>query len=189
MISSAMPGALLIVSAIGMQTGTVGELLLKLFSLLSGGLVIYISIKDFQKPGSSRWLGADMTMVFTGFLILAIGSRAFDPMRGFQPAHLYFLTAFLMIFKGVMFPDAKIKRGFLVGKEDIVFRKRAFGQSVVIAAPYLNDIRIVESSISFVPLSGAPLNIDLTGYEMLEETREAIVAAWAAQRAGEISED
>ena len=188
-ISGALPGVLLILSAIEMQTDTMGELLLKLFSILSGGMVVFISFRAYQKPGSARWLGADMTMVFTGFLILTIGSRSFDAISGFQPAHLYFLTAFMMIFKGVMFPDAKIKRGFLIGKNDILFKKRAFGKSIVIPESHFQDIRANKEILSFMPPSGEPLNIDLTGYEHLVETRDSVVAAIAEQRAGESPED
>ena len=188
-ISSALPGILLIVSALEMNTDTIGELLLKIFSILSGGMVVFISVRAYRNPGSARWLGADMTMVFTGFLILAIGSRAYDAFRGFQPAHLYFLTAFLMIFKGVMFPDAKIRRGFLVGSKDILFSKRAFGQPLVIPEVNTVHINVNQENISFVSASGETINIDLKGYEHLDETRDAILAALVTKREEESEKD
>lgn len=188
-ISGSLPGLFLMLSAVGMNTNTVGELLLKIFCILSGGMVVFISFKAYQKPGSTRFLGADMTMVFTGFLILAIGSRAYDISKEFQPAHLYFLTAFLMIFKGVMFPDAKIKRGFLVGSKDVLFKKRAFGQSVVIPETCLAKITVNKEDLTFASPSGEQMNIDLTGYENLNETCAALIAAVAATRADESEED
>lgn len=122
MMSTLIPGLILILSVVSSINKNEGILWLKIFSALAGVLVIFASVREFKKPGSSKFMGADTTTVFTGFLILAQGSNMFNALKGFQPAHGYFLAGFFVIFKGVMVPEKKLQRGFIVTEDEIKFR-------------------------------------------------------------------
>ena len=122
MMSTLIPGLVLILSVVSSINKNEGILWLKILSALAGILVIFASVREYKKPGASKFMGADTTTVFTGFLILAQGSNMFNALKGFQPAHGYFLAGFFVIFKGVMFPEKKMQRGFIVSEDEIKFR-------------------------------------------------------------------
>ncbi len=130
MISQALPGFMLILSVVGTQPDMVGALLLNAFCIIAGSLLVFFSVREYKFPGKGKKPGIDSVMVFSGLIIIAQGAQVFDAPKGFQPAHLYFLAGAIFIFKGVMFPESKIKRGFIISENSIEFRDSLFKSSI-----------------------------------------------------------
>lgn len=149
LISNGMPGLLLVLSVIGNDPETVGALVLNAFCFLSGILVFFFSVRQYKKYGQSNPSRTDMVTVFTGLLLIAQGSLIFDAIKGFQPAHLYFIAAAMLIFKGVMFPESKIRRGFIITPGEITYASGPFRKKVKLSSSNLSDIVASGNKIIF----------------------------------------
>lgn len=163
MIARALPGFALIVSVIGTNPATVGAVLLNAFCLISGLLVIGLSIFSYIRPYKIKSPEPDMVAVLTGLLLITQGTQLFDAIKDFQPAHLYFAAAALFIFKGVMFPGSKIKKGFLISDETVKYSSSPFRKSIVYSSKNLQDISLSGNTIVFRYLTGKIKKVILRG--------------------------
>jgi hypothetical protein len=163
MVSQAMPGFVLAISVAGTDMATVGNFLLNAFCLVSGVLVIFFAVREYKFPGNGRKPGTDMVTVFTGLLVIAQGSQIFDALKGFQPAHLYFSAGALFIFKGVMLPESKIRRGFIISHDTVVYKRSLFRSSVKISGMDLADIYLTGNTVNFLYKSGDIKMVSLKG--------------------------
>ncbi len=179
MLATAIPGVVLFMSALSSSNDTVLLSGIKFFSCIAGLLVVIASVREFVKPGSVTIMGVDTITVFTGFLIIALGANMYDAMKGFQPAHGYFLAGFITIFKGVMVPERKIRRGFTVMENEISFKKTLFGSPTLIPISGLTKIEYSDNKIHFhyadttqksVPTSGSS-----NGAQMAEALNQLLV--------------
>lgn len=177
MLSTAMPGAILILSTLSHSAETVGGLLLKIFSIGSGLAVVILSVMEFRKPGSNRWMGVDMISVLTGFLIIAQGAAAYHPQKDFQPAHLLFLAGFFYIFKGYMFPEAKLKKGFTVNDNEIIFKRSFMSAEKKISRINFKGISMEGNDIIFQMNESENIRISLKGAANQQEIFERLSVA------------
>ena len=179
MLATAIPGLVLFMSAISSSHETVLLSGIKFFSCLAAIIVVIVSVKEFIKPGSASFMGADTITVFTGFLIIALGANMYDAMKGFQPAHGYFLAGFIAIFKGVMVPEKKIKRGFTVSQNEITFKSSLFGKPTKLPIQGLSKIEYAENKIHFFYADKSQQSVKILGSsnggQMVEALRRFLV--------------
>ncbi|MDQ3050229.1 MAG: hypothetical protein M3Q95_05030 [Bacteroidota bacterium] len=149
LISNSLPGFLLVLAVIGNDPGTVGALLFNAFCFISGILVVFFSIQQFRLHWKGNPSRADMVTVLTGLLLIAQGALIFDAAKEFQPAHLYFIASAMLIFKGVMFPEAKIRRGFIISSDKIAYTSGPFRKNVLLPATNISDVVASGNKIVF----------------------------------------
>ncbi|MBL0341016.1 MAG: hypothetical protein IPP71_08890 [Bacteroidetes bacterium] len=180
MMSTLIPGFVLILSVLTSFQSNQGLVLLKLFSAIAGFLVVFSSIREDKKPGSTTWMGTDTITVFTGFLILAQGSM-YHALKGFQPAHGYFLAGFIIIFKGVMVPEKKIKRGFTVTEFTVKFKNSLLMPAKSFPVEGMSKIEFKEDTIYFIYADSSTLSASVksaaNGKEMTKELNEMVFGA------------
>ena len=169
MVSGAAPGFILAISVIGSDPATVGAFILNLITFIFGALVIFFAIREFKSPGKATQPGSDMVSVFTGLLLITQGAQMFDALKGFQPAHMYFVAAALFIFKGVMFPESKIKKGYLISGEFISYSISPFKSTIKLPRQHLNDIYKSEKVINFGYAEGVIKTVKMKGVSNLDE--------------------
>ncbi len=163
MLATAIPGLVLFMSALSSSNETVLLSGIKFFSCIAAFLVIIASVREFLKPGSVTIMGIDTITVFTGFLIIALGANMYNALKGFQPAHGYFLAGFITIFKGVMVPEKKIKRGFTVTEKEIRFNKSLFSKIVKLPISGLTKIEYSENEIHFYYADNSRQSVSVSG--------------------------
>jgi hypothetical protein len=173
MISTLVPGALLILSSLSPGGSTIGSVLLKIFNITAGGLVVFASVREFRKPGSMKWFGADMIMVLTGFLIIAQATSAFKLEKGFQPAHLLFVAAAITIFKGVMVPESKINRGCKINGSSIEL-KVSFLKTIKFDLSELKQLELIDNKLLFQMQNDTTLHANLNQYANAKEIYDAL---------------
>ncbi len=149
MLANVFPAVAIISTAFSSPMDNTSQILVKVFSILTGVLVIYSSVKSYQKPGPNKLFGADTGFMFTGFMMIAQGGNMFNALKGFQPAHLYFLAGFILIVKGFLFPDSRIKRGFIIHENEVKFKKSLLLSSNTVPANSVIDVQYVESNMVF----------------------------------------
>lgn len=174
MLATAIPGVVLLMSALSSSNETVVLSGIKFFSCIAGLLVVIASVKEFIKPGSVTIMGVDTITVFTGFLIIALGANMCDALKGFQPAHGYFLAGFITIFKGVMVPERKIRRGFTVMENEISFKKTLFGSPTLIPISGLIKIGYTNNNIHFHYSDTTQKSVSISGSSNGVQMAEAL---------------
>lgn len=168
MISLLIPGIVLIVAAVLSPSLTVGELLLRVFSAAAGMIVMYTSFIEFRQPGTVKWMSIDTMMIYSGLLILVQGTMIFNPYVGIQIAHLFFIVSVLSIFKGVMYPDSRLIRGFLISKDDIKFKLWHFAKTSTVLKTQVEKITLIKNTLNFHLNDKTIHNVDLSDYEQNE---------------------
>ncbi len=174
LFSNGIPGLLLVISVIGNKPETVGALVLNAFCFLSGILVCFFSVRQYKNHGQPNVSRADMVTVFTGLLLIAQGSLIFDAIKGFQPAHMYFIAAAIMIFKGVMFSESKIRRGFIITPGEVTYASGPFRKKVKLSSSYLSDIAASGTKIIFRYNDDKTTQVKVPGSEGTIELAEAL---------------
>lgn len=170
MLGGVVPGVVLILAAFSVEPQSSGGYFLRYFNFLSGIFIVIYNYLEYRKPGVLKQkIGADMALVLSGLLVIAQGASSFDPAKGFQPAHLLFLAGSFSIFKGVMFPEAKIRRGFVITGEKVFFRTSLFSKTISINTSDLNSITREKDVITFSDTGNNQTKIDLSGYQNAEE--------------------
>ena len=169
MISQALPGFVLALSVLGTHPVKVGEYLLNAFCFVSGILVIFFSVREFIFPGKGKKPGTDMVTVFTGLLVIAQGAQVFDALKDFQPAHLYFLAGTIFIFKGVMLPESKIKRGFTISDIEVTYHKSLFRANVKFPVKDLEAVYLKGNVLQFQYRENEIKTLHLKGKTALNE--------------------
>lgn len=147
MMAASVPAFVLISASFNVPAETYGSVILKYFNIVAGVIILAVNYMGYKYPEKKRILGLDMTLVLSGLLILAQGASSYDPFNGFQPTHLVFMAGTLFIFKGVMLPEAKIKRGFTITENEIIFREKYFSKNVIINRDEL--IKIIQEKRCF----------------------------------------
>ncbi|HMT30151.1 MAG TPA: hypothetical protein PKD91_12810 [Bacteroidia bacterium] len=179
MLSTALPGVILMMSAISSKHDTLPLLAIKFFSCLAAFMVIFTSIREFKKPGSYKWMGADTITVFTGFMIIALGANMYNAFKGFQPAHGYFLAGFITIFKGVMVPEKKIKRGFTVTESEVRFNRSFLSGTKKIPVEGISKIELIGHEIVFKYSNNSEHRISVSkaanGSQMADSLRQLLM--------------
>jgi hypothetical protein len=166
MVQSVTPAILLILTAVSANSETVGGMLLRVLTLATGFVIIYGSVKDYKSPGSGKWMGLDTSMMFSGMLLIAQGAWMYKPEKGFQPAHMLFIGASVLIFKGVMFPESKVKAGFEINEKTFSFKRLLFSRTVEIPMNEINSFKLTGDKMDVVLHSGKHLTLNLNGFEL-----------------------
>ena len=166
MIQSVTPAVLLILTAVSANSETVGGMLLRVLTAATGVIIIYGSVKDYKNPGSGKWMGLDTSMMFSGMLLIAQGAWMYKPEKGFQPAHMLFIGASIMIFKGVMFPESKVKTGFEINEQTLSFKRFLFSRTIEIPMNEINSFKLTGDKMSVILHSGKELALNLNGFEL-----------------------
>ncbi len=156
MISEALPGLVLTLAAFDGPRVTVLDVLLNGFSFLSGLLIIFFSVKAYKQQGNNKKFDTDIISVLSGFMVIAQGTQMFDAVKEFQPAHLYFLAGAIFIFKGVMLPVKKTRKGFTISENSIEYK----------AAPLQSKITLERKGLAEVSNSGNKLNFSYSSGEV-----------------------
>lgn len=167
LLTQALPGLILVLAAIDSPRETIGAALLSAFSFVAGLFIIYSSVKEFKFPGVGKKPGTDMIAVLSGFLLIAEGSKMFDAVKEFQPAHLYFLAGAIFIFKGVMLPDKELRRGFLISENLIVFKGAPLSRKIKMERTGLENIYNSGNTINFKYESGSIQTVQVSNAENL----------------------
>ncbi len=169
---NALPGFLLMLSVIGRRPATVGELLFNVFCFVAGIAVISVAIRSYKL--AKVWKGADTIIVLSGLLLIAQGSLMFDALKGFQPAHLYFITATIFIFKGYLFPASTIRRGFLITDDHIIASITAVKQTVKIERENLEELNLIDDVLNFIFNDGTEITIKMEGVVNKQEVLDSL---------------
>lgn len=165
MVQAVTPAILLILTSLSANSETVGGMLLRIITAATGIVIIYGSVKDYKSPGSGNWMGLDTSMMFSGMLLIAQGAWMYKPEKGFQPAHLLFIGALVMIFKGVMFPESKVKTGFEIDQRKVVYKRSLFNRKIEIPLNEINSFKITDDKMSVALHSGQNILLNLKGFE------------------------
>lgn len=173
LISEVFPGLLLVLSVAGSHPEIIGTLLLNVFCIIAGTVVIIFAIRAFLKKASVNKSRTDMVNVMAGLLLIAQGSLVYNAYRDFQPSHFYFIAAFVLIFKGVMFPESKIKRGFTISDEEIIYT----------SSPYKAPVKIVKENLETISLEGNRMY-----FRYLNGTVK-IVKLWGVENPGQLNSE
>jgi hypothetical protein len=169
MVSYAIPGFVLMLSVTSANPLILLDYLLNGFCFTAGFLVVFFSIREFMYPGKGKKPGFDTVAVFTGLLVIAQGAQIFNALKGFQPAHLYFIAGFIFIFKGVMLPESKIKRGYIISEHQIIYKRSLIRPTVKLARKNISDIYRKDNTINFSYNDGTTRVINMQGKTGLDE--------------------
>ena len=166
MVQAVTPAILLILTVLSANSETVGGMLLRIGTAATGIVIIYGSVKDYKRHGSGKWMGLDTSMMFSGMLLIAQGAWMYKPEKGFQPAHLLFIGALVMIFKGVMFPESKAKTGFEIDRKKVAFKRSLFNRKIEIPLNEINSFKLIGDKINVILHSGKQITLNLNGFEL-----------------------
>jgi hypothetical protein len=127
-------------------------------------------IRNYRHPGAVRWLSYDTSFLLSGLMLIIQGGQLFDTVKGIQPAHLFFLVGTLAIFKGTMYPETRIQRGFVVDEKMVRFKKGIFGKGFSVQRELITSIDYQHPEIHLRLQNDKKLIASLKGYEQQEET-------------------
>jgi hypothetical protein len=90
---------------------------------------------------------------------------------------MLFLAGFFYIFKGYMFPEARMKRGFTVTETEIIYK-----HSILVADKKIQRVDLIEivregDALLFQMKESETIRINLKGTENQQEIFEKMIAA------------
>jgi hypothetical protein len=102
LINDLMPGVLVIMSGISMMESAL-HILIAVINILAGCSLLFFGIREWRSE-SDEESGFNWVDIFGGVVMALDAAAMYKPWKGFQPAWLYILLSFVIVFRG-FFPS------------------------------------------------------------------------------------